>query len=144
MLSEVLDKFKEDYKDLITVRREKKDRLYFYVEDSRLREVVEHIFHKLGCRLSTATALERPDGFEVIYHFSHDGSGVYLCPTVFIPNKDNPEMNSITPIVRGAEWIEREMMEMFGIKFREHPRPEKLLTLNHPEKVDKPLRVGGK
>lgn len=144
MVSEVIGKFKEDYKDAIVVRREKEDRLYFYVDDSRLHEVVKHIFRVLGCRLSTATALERPDGFEVIYHFSHDGSGAYLCPTVFISDKMNPEMNSITPIVRGAEWIEREMMEMFGIKFRGHPRPERLLTLNHPEKLDKPLRIGGK
>jgi NADH:ubiquinone oxidoreductase subunit C len=30
-------------------------------------------------------------------------------------------MRSIAPIVKGAEWIEREMAELFGITFEGHP-----------------------
>ena len=58
--------------------------------------------------------------------------GQYYCPRVIINDKENPVMNSISPIVKGAEWIEREMSEYWGIKFIGHPRPEPLLTRNHP------------
>jgi NADH-quinone oxidoreductase subunit C len=41
-------------------------------------------------------------------------------------------MHSITPIVKGAEWIEREMRDYWGIDFIGHPRPEPLLIRDHP------------
>jgi NADH-quinone oxidoreductase subunit C len=50
-------------------------------------------------------------------------------------------MPSITPIIRGAEWIEREISELFGIAFEGHPRPERLLTRDHPKPPDRPLRL---
>jgi NADH-quinone oxidoreductase subunit C len=95
----------------------------------------------MGCRLSTATATEIYKGLEVLYHFSLDETGDYFCPRVIIPNKKNPKMNSITPVVKGAEWIEREMYDLFGIEFEGHPRKELLLTGNHPEGLRQPLRI---
>jgi NADH-quinone oxidoreductase subunit C len=120
----------------------KKNRLYFVVNDKDIREIAEVLFHEMGCRLSTATATEVYDALEVLYHFSHDASGFYFCPRIRMTDKKNPVMNSITPVVRGAEWIEREMLDLWGITFRDHPRPERLLTRDHPEKLDKPLRFG--
>lgn len=122
----------------------KPNRLYFEVSNEHIIEVADYLFNNLGCRLSTATATETPKGIEVLYHFSHDKTGSYYCPRVVMPDKSNPKMNSITPIVRGAEWIEREMAEMFGITFEGHPRPEPLLVKNHPEKLRMPLRKWGK
>jgi len=85
--------------------------------------------------------METFHGLEVLYHFSHDATGHYYCPRVIIADKKNPRLKSITPIVRGAEWIEREMSEMLGITFDGHPRPERLLTREHPKGLDRPLRL---
>jgi NADH-quinone oxidoreductase subunit C len=49
-------------------------------------------------------------------------------------------MNSITPLFIGAEWIEREMAEMYGVHFEGHPNLEPLLTGNHPRNLTQPLR----
>jgi NADH-quinone oxidoreductase subunit C len=49
-------------------------------------------------------------------------------------------VTSLTPVIRGAEWIEREMAEFWGIRFEGHPRPERLLSKDHPQRLDKPLR----
>jgi len=119
---------------------EKQGRLYFEVADRDLIEVATFLFRTMGCRLSTATAMETYQGLEVLYHFSHDATGTYYCPRVIIPDKADPRMTSITPLVRGAEWIEREMAEFWGITFEGHPRPERLLSKDHPEGLDKPFR----
>jgi len=119
---------------------EKQGRLYFEVADKNLTEVAVYLFRTMGCRLSTATAMETYQGLEVLYHFSHDETGRYFCPRVVIPDKADPRATSITPIIRGAEWIEREMAEFWGITFEGHPRPERLLTKDHPKHLDKPFR----
>lgn len=118
----------------------KNKRLYFEVDNKDILEVAEHLFKKMGCRLSTATAQESYRGIDVAYHFSLDKTGDYYCPRVVMTDKKNPRMNSISPIVKGAEWIEREMAEMFGIVFEGHPNLEPLLTGNHPENLTQPLR----
>ena len=118
----------------------KHKRLYFEVDNKDILEVAEHLFKKMGCRLSTATAQESYRGIDVAYHFSLDKTGDYYCPRVVMTNKQNPRMNSITPIVKGAEWIEREMAEMFGIVFEGHPNLEPLLTGNNPANLNQPWR----
>jgi NADH-quinone oxidoreductase subunit C len=118
----------------------KKKRFYFDVKNDDVREIADYLFNKIGCRLSTATAQETYNGIEVLYHFSHDESGQYFCPRVVITDKKNPEMNSITPIVKGAEWIEREMYDLWGINFVGHPRLELLLTKDNPAGIKQPLR----
>ncbi len=135
--------FLETMRDKIDEIEDKKGRLYFTVDNSQLHEVVSYLFKSLGCRLSTATAMEMYRGIEVLYHFSHDPSGQYFCPRVVMSDKDHPQMHSIAPIVKGAEWIEREMSEYWGITFQDHPRPEPLLTKDHPkgEGLNQPFRI---
>lgn len=118
----------------------KHKRLYFEVDNQDIIEVADYLFNKLGCRLSTATAQESYRGIEVLYHFSLDKTGDYYCPRIVISDKKNPKMNSITPLFIGAEWIEREMAEMYGVHFEGHPNPEPLLTGNHPRNLTQPLR----
>lgn len=137
----------DNFEDFINEMKEnigkqiiKKRRIYFEVQNDKLRTVVEHLVHKLGCRLSTATATEVYKGIEVLYHFSHDKTGTYYCPRILMTDKKKPQMNSITPVVKGAEWIEREMFDLWGIDFVGHPRKEKLLTGNHPKGLRQPLR----
>ncbi len=126
--------------DRITNTVEKPLRLYFEVPAEHVKEVTGYLFNELGCRLSTATATEVYRGIEVLYHFSDDNSGQYYCPRIVMTDKENPTMPSITPIVQGAEWIEREMNEFWGVTFTDHPKPERLLSKDHPENLDKPLR----
>jgi NADH-quinone oxidoreductase subunit C len=119
----------------------KKKRLYFAVKNDDIKEVAQYLSNNMKCRLSTATATELYNGIEVLYHFSLDETGEYFCPRVLINDKKKPKMFSITPIVKGAEWIEREMYDLFGIDFVGHPRKELLLTGNHPEGLRQPLRI---
>jgi len=135
-----VEQFIKDMKPKISNIIEKKRRLYFNVNNKHLREVADYLFNKLGCRLSTATAMEMYHGLEILYHFSLDKTGQYFCPRVVITDKKHPKVDSITNIIEGAIWIEREMYDLWGIEFSGHPRMEELLTLHHPQGLQRPLR----
>jgi len=135
-----VDQFMKDMGGKIHAKIEKKLRLYFNISNDDIQEIAEYLFNKMGCRLSTATAMEMYHGLEIVYHFSHDKTGQYFCPRLVIKDKKNPKVNSITSIIEGAVWIEREMFDLWGIEFIGHPRMEELLTINHPGTVKNPLR----
>jgi NADH:ubiquinone oxidoreductase subunit C len=52
-------------------------------------------------------------------------------------DRQKPEVNTVSDIFRTADWHEREAAEMFGIKFINHPDPNRLLL---PDGIDAPLR----
>ncbi len=137
------DRFFKEMSGRINAITLKPRRAWFDVKAADISSVADYLFNEMGCRLSTATAQEVYRGIEVIYHFSHDASGQYFCPRILMTDKSDPRMPSITPIVTGAEWIEREMAEYWGIIFEGHPRPEPLLTKDHPhgEGLGQPFRI---
>lgn len=52
--------------------------------------------------------------------------------------ESDPVVDSVTPVWVGADWLEREVYDMFGIEFRGHPDPRRILM---PEDYDEfPLR----
>ncbi|MDR3440687.1 NADH-quinone oxidoreductase subunit C [Telmatospirillum sp.] len=82
---------------------------------------------ELSARLSTITAYgaekaKQTGKFEIAYHFDLDGDT--LTVTVHIPVEG--EIDSMTPYFANADWPEREMAELYGIRLRGHPHPERL------------------
>jgi NADH-quinone oxidoreductase subunit C len=72
---------------------------------------------RLGYRLATMTGLAEADGeTTVIYHFVAGGRAVN-----FTTRTRGGALPSITPIVRAASWIEREIHDFFGAVFSGHP-----------------------
>lgn len=56
---------------------------------------------------------------------------------VRVPEED-PALDSLIEVWRGADWFEREVWDMMGIRFRGHPNLTRILT--HAEFVGHPLR----
>ena len=76
--------------------------------------------------MSIATALDTRPGIEVLYHMAYDQNGAIISLRV-VAEKPDPVIESITDIIEGAEWIEREMHEMFGLNYAGQTKPERLL-----------------
>lgn len=59
--------------------------------------------------------------FELVYHISSYQNRLHLMLKTRIP-RNNPKYMSIIPVFKNAQTYEREIWEMFGIKFEKNPR----------------------
>jgi len=79
--------------------------------------------------------------FEMVYYLHRFGEQYDENIRVRIKcriNEDKPAIDSVTPIWTGADWLEREVFDMFGIVFNGHPDLRRILM---PEDYDEhPLR----
>jgi Ni,Fe-hydrogenase III component G len=126
-------------KKVISSCRPKPNRLYVTVSPEAVQEAVQLVFNELLSRYVILTGVDTPRGIEVLYHFSFDEAGLVVTLKVLL-DKENPKVDSITPIVKGAEWIEREIHELLGVEFVGHPNMRRLLLADDwPEGVY-PLR----
>jgi len=87
--------------------------------------------------VTAADYLGRTPRFEVVYHLYSLSHGHRL--RVKIPvGEDDPAVPSLTPLWKGANWLEREVWDMFGIRFDGHPDLRRILM--YPEFQGHPLR----
>ena len=135
------DKIKERLKDKILEWQDNSSkRIYFTLDKKDIFETVRFLFKDLGLRFSTASSIDTEKGFEILYHFSFDKAGEFYSVRVLIEDKKHPQIDSITPIFPGAEWIEREIWELLGINFIGHPNLKRLLLAEDWPEGDYPLR----
>ena len=63
---------------------------------------------------------------EVIYHLYSIPYDLHLGLWVEI-NRDDPQVDSVSIIWKGADWHEREAYDLLGIKFKNHPDLRRIL-----------------
>jgi NADH:ubiquinone oxidoreductase subunit C len=86
-------------------------------------EAAARLMKEQGYRLSTMTAIALPDGeTSVIYHYCKPG--VALNIKTATRGKSLP---SIANILRAANWIEREIKDLYAVNFVGHPNLEPLI-----------------
>ena len=66
------------------------------------------------------------EGMDVVYHLYSVGKGYNLTVKTHL-DADDLHLDTATTVWRAADWYEREVMEMFGVRFRGHPDPRTLL-----------------
>lgn len=114
-------------------------RYYITISRKDILEVVNFIFKKQKARFIIESGVDTPLTIEILYHFSFDRLGKIVTLKVLLP-KDGCEVESIAPLIPGASWIEREIGELFGVKFLNHPDPRRLLLAEDWPEGEYPLR----
>ncbi|MBE0477913.1 NADH-quinone oxidoreductase subunit C [Candidatus Aerophobetes bacterium] len=139
---DIIEKTKELLKDKIVAWEEKSSqRHYFTIKKTDIAFVAKHLFEKLRARFIIASGIDTPKGVEILYHFSFDREGGQVVTVKVLVPRQKCEIESIAPSIPGATWIEREIQELLGVKFLNHPDPRPLLTSEDwPEGVY-PLRL---
>ncbi len=117
-----------------------KKRIYVDIDRAQLVSFIRFLFENLQARFIIASGLDTPrNGVEVFYHFDFFHLPQVLSLRVFI-GKPDLAIDSIASVIKGAEWIEREIAELLGVRFINHPNPSHLiLPEDWPEGVY-PLR----
>jgi NADH-quinone oxidoreductase subunit C len=98
--------------------------------------------------LSDITAVDywqrKEPRFEVVYQILSRARRARLRIRVPVPESD-PSIESLTPIWRGANFMEREVWDLFGIRFIEHPDLRRVLLYEefrgHPLRKDYPVNL---
>lgn len=89
---------------------------------------------------------EAVDRYAVVYALINTTTG----ERVFVKahtNDPDPELPSVVAMWEGANWMEREVYDMFGVRFSGHPDLRRILmpaeTVDFPLRKDYPLRGHG-
>ena len=98
--------------------------------------------------LSDITAVEFRDAqvpLEVVWHLRSLPHRQFLRLKVQMPAGGPLEVDSVWPVYKSADWLERECYDMFGVRFRGHPDLRRILMWEqyregHPLRKDFPLR----
>jgi NADH-quinone oxidoreductase subunit C len=86
---------------------------------------------------------ERPERFEMVYHLLAVDRARRLRVKASLP-AEGAAIASLTGLWKNADWLEREMFDMFGVEFPGHPDLRRLFMYDgfegHPLRKDYPLR----
>lgn len=126
---------------LLTMEVKKEDikKIIHHLKDSSL----EFIFLTDICGIHYPEFPDKELG--VIYHLHNLKENIRLRLKVFMP-KENAEVDSMVEIHAGANWMERETFDFYGIKFKGHPDLRPILNMEdlgyHPMLKEYPLEDG--
>jgi Ni,Fe-hydrogenase III component G len=140
-MMEKVEKIKQRFKDKIeNVYIHNERRIYINLkEKNTIKEVAEYVFYDLKMRFNIASGVDARNHLEILYHFSDDSRGQIISFRTKI-EKENPEIVSIAPLFKAAQWIEREIWELLGINFVGHPNLKRLLLAEDWPEGKYPLR----
>ena len=121
--------------------------LLIEIDDKDLIEVVQFLKSDENLRfrqLIDIAGVDYPDQekrFQLVYLFLSHEKNIRVKLSIRFDSKQI--INSLTKIFPSANWMEREVFDMYGIKFKDHPDLRRILTdydfKGHPLRKDFPL-----
>jgi NADH-quinone oxidoreductase subunit C len=133
-------------RDSVLSIKEEHGHIIFDIMPSAIVEVVTYLRSKKGFSFTTLidiTAIDFPakeKRFQLVYHFLSMTENKRCKITMAV--SDQETVKSVTPIFDCANWFEREIFDLFGIRFSSHPDLRRILTdygfEGHPLRKDFP------
>lgn len=115
--------------DLLAVSQPSDDTLVLSVAAPAVRAATRWLAEQLGARFLVSVGIDRrplSGDFAVLQLFSLDARHLFVVLECGLPDAV-PALESITPIIPGAGWTERECRDAVGIEPLGHPDPRRLL-----------------
>jgi NADH-quinone oxidoreductase subunit C len=122
---------KDEILDVLKLLKENREFLYDYLVDVTCIDYMK---------------LKEIERFAVVYNLYSHKDNSRLRIKALVPENDTT-ISSVCSLWKGANWLEREVYDMFGITFTGHPDLKRILTPDdfkgHPLRKDYPLRGRG-
>ena len=125
----------------------KHNQLYVTINSEDLLDVIlmlktnKNIKFKQLIDITAVDYLESQKRFKIVYLLLSHEFNQRIILNYFI--SENEKISSLTKIFPSANWMEREVFDMYGIKFNDHPDMRRILTdygfEGHPLRKDFPL-----
>ena len=139
-------KLTEKFGEKVTAVSEPYGFLTFVTYKDVIANVLSHLKEELKFNfLTDITAVHYPGkehGIAVVYHLHNMVEKVRIRIKVFI-SEQNPTIPTATVVWKGANWMERETYDLFGVKFEGHPDLRRILNMDdlgvHPMLKQYPL-----
>lgn len=121
----VLEILEKEFPNKVISASEPYKFLTIEVEKDNLKAIIEFLKSNLDFGfLTDICGIHYPENqgkeLGVVYHLHNLRSNFRIRIKTFF-SKDCPEVESITDLFSGANWMERETFDFYGIKFRGHP-----------------------
>ena len=126
-------------KEMLELNDRSARRVYVTVKKEILPKLARYLFNNEKARFVTASGVDTRSAVEILYHFSIDEIGLIVSLRVVL-EKPDLDVDSLTSIMKCAEWIEREIHELLGVNFKGHPNLKHLLLKDDWPEGNYPLR----
>ncbi|MDP2959632.1 MAG: NADH-quinone oxidoreductase subunit C [Longimicrobiales bacterium] len=114
---------------LLEVRRTEPDLLWLQVDPEQVRPATRTIAEELGARFLVTVGIDqrpRGRGYGIVHLFSFDAHRLFVALECEV-DEGKARIDSITPLIPGAAWSEREFQDMIGVTAEGLPDPRRLV-----------------
>jgi NADH-quinone oxidoreductase subunit C len=150
---QTVDKLKGRFGEGGFTTSEFRDNFRIHADAAHVHSILEFLAHGCGfdllAELGGADYLHYPDAkdrYGVWYGLVNTSTGQRLYVKTFA-NDPDPKLPSVYSIWKGADWMEREAYDMYGVEFEGHPDLRRILMpdefTSFPLRKDYPMRGRG-
>ena len=147
LLQKLEKKINSELNTKINSSKIKNDQIYLNIDSNDILDVILFLKNNESTnfkQLIDITAVDYPQNekrFKLVYLLLSHEFNVRILLDCFINENEIP--HSLTKIYPAANWMEREVFDMYGIKFKDHPDLRRILTdydfNGYPLRKDFPL-----
>ncbi|WP_243348898.1 NADH-quinone oxidoreductase subunit C [Parabacteroides sp. FAFU027] len=130
----IIDFLIPDFSEKILLVDESADILTLIVDSSAAKNIIRTLKEQLNFFFLTDLCgihyPEQEKELGVIYHLHNLLDNKRIRIKAFV-TKENPQVESLTDIFSGANWMERETYDFYGIEFTGHPNLKRILNVDY-------------